>query len=99
MSKFEFISHESYPEDNYTLESAVFSIEGNHRVTYIRKKMQNGGMFWDVISTAVTQDGKKKYLKSYAQDSFFLRDDILCFLNNRTWERGGQSEKADSLPF
>jgi hypothetical protein len=48
--------------------------------------MQNGGMFWDVISTSVIVDGKKKYLKAYSQDSNFLRDDIMHFLNSRAWE-------------
>ena len=49
---FEFVSHESFTEDEYTKEAVVLCIEKKHRVTYVRKKMQNGGMFWDVISTA-----------------------------------------------
>jgi len=59
MSAFEFISHETYPEDEYTKESVVLCIDQKHRVTYIRKKLQNGGMFWDVISAAVKKNGEK----------------------------------------
>jgi hypothetical protein len=100
MSAFDFVSHEAYPEDQYVIESVVLAIEGKHRVTFIRKKMQNGGMFWDVISAAVTQKGKKKYLKSYSQDSNFLREDIMHFLDSRAWEKGGSvAQKSDQLPF
>lgn len=88
MSGFRFISHDSYPEDQYTIESVVLCIDEKHRVTYVRKKMQNGGMFWDVISAAVRQNGEKKYLKSYATDSNFLAEDIKHFLDNRGWEVG-----------
>ncbi len=99
MSGFEFISHEKYPEDQYVAESVVVAIEGKHRVTYVRKKMQNGGMFWDVVSTGVNCRGKKKYLKGYAHDSSFLRDDILRFLDGRDWEKGGAAPKTDAVPF
>lgn len=101
MTGFDFISHEVYPEDQYTLEAVVLAIEGKHRVTYIRKKTSNGGMFWDVISAGVTSRGKKVYLKAYAQDSNFLREDIMRFLENRSWE--GESSagvaKSSAVPF
>ena len=100
MNGFEFVSHESYPEDPYTSESCVLCIDGKHRVTYLRKKMQNGGMFWDVLSAAVMQNGQKKYLKSYSQDSNFLAEDIKNFLENRKWEKGVRFEQNQgSLPF
>jgi hypothetical protein len=101
MNGFDFISHEAYPEDPYTLEAVVLAIEGKHRVTYIRKKMKNGGMFWDVISAGVTSRGEKKYLKAYAQDSNFLREDIMSFLESRSWESGGRASvaKDTSVPF
>ena len=103
MSMFDFISHEKFPEDEYTKEAVVLCIEKKHRVTYVRKKMQNGGMFWDVISAGVRQDGKKKYLPAYAQDSKFLDDDIKKFLNNREWEKKSclpQNEpKNEDVPF
>ena len=86
MSDFTFICHEAYPEDAYIEESVVLCISQRHRVTYVRKKMKNGGKFWDVISAAVKKDGVNKYLKSYAQDSNFLRDDIMKFLESRSWE-------------
>lgn len=97
---FEFVSHEAFTEDEYTKEAVVLCIEKKHRVTYVRKKMQNGGMFWDVISTAVKQNGEKKYLKAYATDSNFLQEDIKRFLEERAWERIQQFEaKSDDVPF
>lgn len=101
MSTFSFVSHEKFPEDQYTAEAVVLCIDGKHRVTFIRKKMQNGGMFWDVISASVKQLGDKKYLKSYSQDSNFLAEDIKHFLEKRSWEAGGQVsvQKSDQLPF
>jgi hypothetical protein len=111
MSAFDFVSHESYPEDQFIAESVVICIDGKHRVTYIRKKMQSGGMFWDVISAVVKQHGEKKYLKSYSQDSNFLAEDIKHFLDNRGWEsksisrevnvgvQVAKSEVDDAVPF
>lgn len=86
MSTFDFVSHENFPEDEYTKEAVVICIEKKHRVTYVRKKLQTGAMFWDVASIAVKQNGAKKYLKAYAQDSNFLHEDIKNFLENRSWE-------------
>lgn len=88
MSGFEFVSHESYPEDQYIAESAILCFDGKFRVTYVRKKMQTGGMFWSEISAAVSKGGEKKYLKSFSQDSNFLQDDIKSFLEGRRWEIG-----------
>jgi hypothetical protein len=102
MSIFEYVngSHESYPEDQYNAESVVLCFDNKYRVTYLRKKMQNGGMFWDVISTSVKQKGAKKYLKGFSADSNFLADDIKHFLESRSWAKGGRVEqKSDQLPF
>lgn len=97
MSNFEFVSHESYTEDNYIFESVVICLDGKHRVTYVRKKMQTGGMYWDVITAGVQHNGTKKYLKSYSQDSNFLREDIMHFLDARSWE--AKTVKSDDCPF
>jgi hypothetical protein len=107
MSTFEFISHESFQEDQYIAEAVILCFEGKYRVTYIRKKMQNGGMFWGEISAGVMKNGEKKYLKSFSQDSNFLQDDIKAFLEGRSWEKAGysaqnqKSREADdsSVPF
>jgi hypothetical protein len=113
MSTFDFVSHEAFPEDDYIAEAVVICIDNSHRVTYIRKKMKNGGMFWDVISVAVKSQSEKKYLKAYSQDSNFLAEDIKHFLDNRSWEVGrtkslfaksepkGESvdQKNDEVPF
>ena len=99
MSAFEFISYEKFPEDQYTKEAVCLCFEGKYRVMYIRKKMQNGGMFWDVIGGAVMKDGEKKYLKSFSQDSNFLAEDIKHFLESRSWEKGTKKKEEDYVPF
>ncbi len=100
MSAFDFISHDRYPEDQYISESVTIALEGKYRVTYVRRKMQNGGMFWDTISASVKQKGEKKYIKAFSQDSNFLAEDIKHFLDNRSWEKGGSVAKKDeSMPF
>lgn len=100
MSAFDFISHESFPEDQYIAEAVVFCLEGKHRVTYVRKKMKNGGMLWDIIRASVKQFGETKYLKSYSQDSNFLDEDIKHFLKNRSWEKEGyRGQKEQRIPF
>lgn len=104
MSAFDFINHDKYPEDPYIAESVVLCFDGKYRVTYIRKKMQNGRMFWAEISAAVTKHGEKKYLKSFSQDSSFLAEDIKAFLDGRQWEKAGgqiaqKTKTDDSLPF
>jgi hypothetical protein len=101
MNIFEYVkgSHESYPEDQFIMESVVLCFEGKYRICYARKKMQNGGMFWDVLSASVKYHGDKKYLKSFSQDSNFLTEDIKHFLDSRGWEGGENVQKADQMPF
>lgn len=100
MNVFDFVSHEAYPEDQYIAESVTLCFEKKYRVTYIRKKMQNGGMFWSEISASVTKHGEKKYLKSFSQDSNFLAEDIKAFLDSRSWEKEGSfAQKDEQLPF
>jgi hypothetical protein len=107
MSNFDFVNHESYPEDQYVAESVTLCFDGKYRVTYVRKKLQNGGMFWGEISVSVKQHGEKKFLKSFSQDSNFLQEDIRAFLDGRQWEkrgylpaRGGTNASSnDEVPF
>lgn len=103
MNAFDFVNHESFPEDPYIAESVTICFDGKYRVTYIRKKTQNGGMFWAEIIAAVTESGKKKYLKSFSQDSNFLAEDIKSFLENRQWEKLGgrvaQIKSDGEIPF
>ena len=105
MPVFDFISHEKFPQDQYIKEAVCICLDGKYRITYIRKKMQNGGMFWDVIGASVMQNGQKKYLKSFSQDSNFLTEDIKHFLDSRAWENKNQSqtktfdENDNELPF
>lgn len=97
---FDFISHESYPEDEYVSEAVVLCFEKKYRATYLHKKAKNGGSFWDVISAGVKQHGKSKFLKGFSQNSNFLNDDIKYFLENRSWEKGCQvAKKSNEVPF
>lgn len=103
MSIFDFVSHDSYPQDQYIAESVTLCFDGKYRVTYVRKKMQNGGLFWAEISAAVSKNGEKKYLKSFSQDSNFLAGDIKDFLDGRKWEKAGghvaRNQSDNELPF
>jgi len=100
MSVFSFVSHEFYPEDPYISEACTLCLEGKYRVIFIRKKNQNGAMWWDEISANVKQNGEKKYLRSFYSDSNFLKEDIMHYLNSREWEKKeGLASKNDQLPF
>ncbi len=87
MSKFEFVSHESFPEDPYTRELVYLLIDDKFRVAYIRKQAKNGGLFWSPITATITKDGVKNYYEAFLQDSSFLEKDIKRFLEERSWEK------------
>lgn len=93
MSMFSFVSHEKFPEDQFTKEIVYLLLEDKYRIAYVRKKMQNGGMFWDVMSIGVSKHGKKHYYKSFMQDSNFLAEDIKDFLEKRKWEKAPQAQQ------
>lgn len=87
MSKIEFISHEYFPEDEYTKELVYLCLEGKYRVAYIRKNAKNGGLFWSVASFGITKNGTKQYYPAFMQDSNFLEKDIKDYLESRKWEK------------
>ena len=99
MKNFEFVSHERFRDDPYISEAVTLCFDSKYRVTYIKKKLQNGGSYWDVITASVKSNGDKKYLKSFSQDSAFLQDDIKNFLDARGWEKGKKAENTDEIPF
>lgn len=86
MSRIDFISHDSFPEDEYCKEIVYLCLEGKFRVAYVRKKVQNGGMFWSVASIGAKRNGVKEYFPAFVQDSNFLEHDIKEFLEKRKWE-------------
>lgn len=94
MSNMKFVSHESFPEDQYIKEIVYLEVSAPARVAFVRKQAKNGGMFWGVLSAGVTKKGSKIYYKGYMQDSSFLEKDIEDFLEQRKWEN-----KNDELPF
>ena len=98
MNNFEFISHESFPDDLYTKEVVTlhFRIEKKDSsffefdVTYARrKKQQDNSLYWCEASHAVTVRGqdKKRYIDGFAQDSKSLDREIKSFLDSRAWEK------------
>ena len=86
MNKIEFISHEHFPEDEYTKELVYLCIEGKFRVAYIRKNAKNGGLFWAPASIGIMKNGAKQYFAAFMQDSNFLEKDIKDYLEGRKWE-------------
>jgi hypothetical protein len=108
MSKIEFVSHESFPEDEYTKEIVYICLEGKYRVAYVRKASKNGGLFWSVASIGATKNGVKEFFPAFLQDSNFLEKDIKDFLDRRSWvnaapsvysQKQEQNQIADQLPF
>ena len=93
MSKIEFISHDSFPEDEYTKELVYLCLDGKYRIAYIRKAGKNGGSFWSVAMIGAVKHGKKEFFPAFLQDSNFLERDIKDFLEKRKWEGG----KTDSI--
>lgn len=99
MSNIEFISHDSFPEDEYTKELVYLQLEGKFRVAYVRKKATNGGLFWSAASVSAKRNGQKEYFPAFLQDSNFLERDIKDFLDKRKWEANYPSvfEKPTSM--
>lgn len=91
MSKIEFISHDSFPDDEYTKELVYLCLDGKYRIAYVRKSAKNGGMFWGVASIGATRNGAKEFFPAFLQDSNFLEKDIKDFLDKRKWESGTRS--------
>jgi hypothetical protein len=87
MSKFNFVSHQTFPEDEHTKELVYLEMNVPCRVAFVRRAAKAGGMFWSVASVGATLNGKKEYFDSFMQDSNFLEKDIKDFLNNRKFEK------------
>lgn len=112
MSKIEFISHDSFPEDEYTKELVYLCLDGKYRVAYVRKEAKNGGKFWSVATVGIKRNGQKEYFDAFMQDSNFLEKDIKEFLEKRKWENRSAFQpqthqprsmsevaESDDLPF
>lgn len=100
---FEFVSHQSYPDDEYIEEIVYLCFDNKYRIAYVRKKTKNGGLFWSVPSIYVKTNGEKEFLPTFLQDSNFLEKDIKTFLDNRSWEskklETSEPMIQDDLPF
>jgi len=97
MSTIKFVSHEEFPEDQYTKELVYLELNVPARVAFVRKQAKNGGQFWGVSSVAVTKDGVKNYYESYLQDSAYLEKDIKKYLDDRSWEKKGAKTTSSSM--
>lgn len=95
MTNFEFIEHQYLPEDNYTKEFVILSLDNKYRIAFVRKERKDGRLYWDAIQSAVVINGEKKYL-GIEFDSNFLKKDIEKFLSERPWEKNISSEKKAS---
>jgi hypothetical protein len=82
----EFVSHESFPEDQYTSELVYLLIDKKYRVAYVRKPTKQGGKFWSLPSVSCTKNGEKVFFQTFMQDSTFQESDIRTFLERRSWE-------------
>jgi hypothetical protein len=88
----EYISHQDFPEDQYTKELCYLQLTlGGEkiRIGYVRKMMKNGCLFWSPMSTGLAKNGSKKYYDAVIYDSNFLIKDIMAFLEARSWENAG----------
>ena len=97
-----FVSHEQFPEDQYTKELVYLLIDDKYRVAYVKKLAKNGGEYWAVPSIAATKNGVKSYFECFMQDSSFLEKDIKRFLDERSWEKGMSHKSTisqDDIPF
>jgi hypothetical protein len=104
MTTIDFISSELFPSDDYIKEIVYICLEGKYRVAYVRKKAQNGGLFWTISTIGVNKDGKKEYFPAFIQDSNFLERDIKDFLEKRKWEEKPKSiyappKSQSEMPF
>ena len=61
MSNIKFVSHETFPEDQYIKELVYLCLDEKYRVAYVRKQAKNGGIFWSVPSIGITKNGVKSY--------------------------------------
>ncbi len=108
---FEFINHQSTPQDMYVKEIVILqftlvvgkteegkALLGKLRMPYFRKSTKDGGMFWAPASTGVQYHDKKNYVSMRFNDSFFA-EDIETFLNDRSWEsRVNPNATPSALP-
>lgn len=112
MSRIEFVSHESFPEEEFTKELVYLCLDGKYRIAYVRKLAKTGGMFWGVPNVGATRGGKKEFFPAFMQDSNFLEKDIKDFLEKRSWERPSarreesvfkpavqEAENVEDIPF
>ena len=94
MQNFKLVSHKHTPDDQYVKEIACIEFpvtlanneKTRFRVFYFRKLTKDGQKFWDVAKAGITFNATKTYVEGVSYDSSFLKDDLLEFLNARSWD-------------
>ncbi len=94
MQNFKLVSHKHTPDDQYVKEIACLEFpvtlanneKTRFRIFYFRKLTKDGQKFWDVAKAGISFNGAKTYIEAAAYDSSFLKDDIIEFLNARSWD-------------
>lgn len=101
MTNIKFVSHDTFPEDQYIKELVYLCLDDKYRVAYVRKPAKNGGLFWSTPTVAIMKDGMKTYHEVFVQDSNFLEKDIKDFLDKRKWETTLKQDPKDQfeIPF
>lgn len=95
---FEFVNHESFPEDDWVKELVVLRFEGKYNIGFVRRK-DKFGMNWRSMSVGVNQEGKKKYFEAFTADSKAIEGAVKSFLEERSWERKSSKPAESDLPF
>lgn len=82
MSNLELISYKEYPSDQYTKAIATIRIDSKHVVSYAKKLTKQGNEFWAPATHNVTENGEKKYVEGYLNDSRSVDREIMDFVRN-----------------
>lgn len=82
MSNLELISYKEYPSDQYTKAIATIRIDDKHVVSYAKKMTKNGNEFWAPATHSVTENGEKKYVEGYLNDSRSVDREIMDFVRS-----------------
>jgi hypothetical protein len=104
MNNFEFISHESFPEDNFIkevvlLEFQLFTKNEQGRDVLIpfampmarKPNSQTGGLYWDFLFISPKKNGKGVAFRAKTDSEKFNRR-VIQYLENREWEKGKSAQ-------
>lgn len=87
MQEYEFIKYEDTPNDPYikaliTIRQNLYTKDGRQKanlLTFGKKEMKNGGIFW-AMATHGVNEGEKKYIKGFRCDSLGDQETLDAFI-------------------